>query len=61
MKKTYIAPTVKSFSLEPCAVIATSPTSFDIVEETDEEKFFNPTETFSIKHTWNEGDEDVED
>ena len=60
MKKTYIAPTVKSFSLEPCAVIATSPT-FDIVEETDESNFFNPTETFSIKHTWDEGDEGTED
>ena len=47
-KKTYMAPEVKTFMLEPLQVIATSDPTVQIVEEEE----YNPTQTFSIHQTW---------
>lgn len=55
-KKTYMAPEVKTFMLEPLQVIAASDPKIQIVE--DEE--YNPTQTFSIHQTWSSSS-DLED
>lgn len=58
-KKTYMAPEVKNFMMEPLQVIATSSRELQIVD--NEEFELKPTETFSIRQNWNVSDEEEED
>lgn len=56
-KKTYMAPEVKAFALEPLQVIATSDPAVKIVDEEE----YNPVNTFSIHQTWTSSDIEEED
>lgn len=56
-KKTYMAPVVKAFALEPLQVIAASDPKVNIVEEEE----YNPVNTFSIHQTWTSSDLEEED
>ena len=58
-KKTYMAPEVKTFMLEPLQVIAASPEAPKVNIVEDEE--YNPTQTFSIHQNWTNSDMEDED